>query len=327
MESIILTGGAGYIGSHTAKYLQGRGYLPVTVDNLALGHEESVQWGPLEKGDIADAEFLRRVFQKHTPSAVIHFAAFAYVGESVLDPAKYYRNNVAGTLVLLEAMREAGISDFIFSSTCATYGVPQRIPIDETNSQNPINPYGKTKLMVEQILEDYGTAYGLKSVALRYFNAAGADPDGEIGEDHDPETHLIPLVLEAAAGKRKNISVFGKDYPTRDGTCVRDYIHVTDLAQAHFLALEYLKAGGKSDRFNLGNGLGFSVNEVIEAAGRITGKTVPVHYAPRRPGDPPELVGSSEKARAVLGWKPEFASLDAILETAWRWYVKKNALS
>ncbi len=325
MESIVLIGGAGYIGSHTAKYLYGQGYQPVVIDNLSLGHKEAVQWGPLEIGDMTDSEFLRRVFQTYSPTAVIHFAAFAYVGESVTDPAKYYRNNVAGTLVLLDAMREAGIDRLIFSSTCATYGVPQRIPIDESNPQRPINPYGKTKLMVEQILEDYDSAYGLKSVALRYFNAAGADTEAEIGEDHDPETHLIPLVLEAAAGKREHISVFGTDYSTRDGTCVRDYIHVTDLAQAHFLALEYLKEGGASDRFNLGNGLGFTVKEVIETAARITGKSIQVDYAPRRPGDPPELVGSSDKARSVLGWNPQFPSLEVILESAWRWYVKKNS--
>jgi UDP-glucose-4-epimerase GalE len=320
MRTVLLVGGAGYIGSHAAKYLAGKGYLPVVCDNLSLGHREAVKWGPLETGDIADAAFLREVFRKHAPVGVMHFAAFAYVGESVTDPAKYYRNNVAGTMVLLDAMRAAGIGNFIFSSSCATYGVPERIPIDESAPQSPINPYGWTKWMVERMLADYGAAYGLKSVALRYFNAAGADPDGETGEDHDPETHLIPLVLEAAAGRRKQVSVFGSDYPTRDGTCVRDYIHVMDLAQAHLLALEYLLGGGDAANFNLGNGNGYSVNEVIETARRITGKPIAVHYAPRRPGDPAELVGAAEKARRVLGWKPQYGTLEEIIATAWKWH-------
>jgi UDP-arabinose 4-epimerase len=320
MDSILLTGGAGYIGSHSAKRLAARGLLPVVVDDLSLGHRESVKWGPLETGSLGDAAFLRAVMEKHRPQAVMHFAAHAYVGESVTDPAKYYRNNVANTLTLLESMRAAGVGNFVFSSSCATYGVPARIPITEDLPQEPVNPYGRTKLMVERMLEDFDRAYGLKSACLRYFNAAGADPDGEIGEDHEPETHLIPLALDAAAGRREALEVYGTDYPTPDGTCIRDYIHVTDLAQAHHQALLHLTGGGDSLRLNLGNGNGYSVKDVIRTVEEVTGRPVPVRYSPRRPGDPPALVGSHAEAARVLGWRPEFGSLRDIIRTAWDWH-------
>jgi UDP-arabinose 4-epimerase len=324
MDSVLLVGGAGYIGSHTAKYLSGQGYRPVVYDDLSRGHRGAVKWGPLEIGDIGDSARLVEVIGKHAPRAVVHFAAFAYVGESVTDPAIYYRNNVAGTLSLLEAMRATGLRHLVFSSTCATYGVPQTVPIVEESAQNPINPYGRTKLMVEQILADYSQAYDLRSVCLRYFNAAGADPDGEIGEEHDPEPHIIPIVLEVAAGRRKAVSIFGTDYPTPDGTCVRDYIHVTDLAQAHFLALRHLLSGGASVNLNLGNGAGYSVRQVVDAAEKVTGKRVTVEYGPRRPGDPPELVGSAAKARGLLGWQPQYASIEDILRTAWAWHSRRD---
>jgi len=320
MDSVLLVGGAGYIGSHTAKYLAQQGFLPVVYDDLSRGHREAVKWGPLEVGDIADGARLGEVLARHAPRAVVHFAAFAYVGESVTEPALYYRNNVAGTLSLLEAMRAAGVRNLVFSSSCATYGVPAAVPVVEECPQNPINPYGRSKLMIEQVLADYGPAYDFRAICLRYFNAAGADPDGELGEDHDPEPHLIPLVLEAAAGRQPSISIHGSDYPTRDGTCVRDFIHVTDLAQAHALALRHLLAGGASVNLNLGNGAGYSVREVIDAAEKVTGKKIPVTHGPRRPGDPPELVGSAAKARALLGWRPEFASIESIIRTAWAWH-------
>jgi UDP-arabinose 4-epimerase len=322
MDSVLLVGGAGYIGSHTAKYLAQQGFLPVVYDDLSRGHREAVKWGPLEIGDIADGARLAEVLARHSPRAVVHFAAFAYVGESVTDPARYYRNNVTGTLSLLEAMRAAGVGNLVFSSTCATYGIPSAVPVVEECPQNPINPYGRSKLMIEQVLADYARAYQLRAICLRYFNAAGADPDGELGEDHDPEPHLIPLVLEAAAGRRPSISIYGSDYPTRDGTCVRDYIHVTDLAQAHALALRHLLAGGASVNLNLGNGAGYSVREVIDATEKITGKKIPVTHGPRRPGDPPELVGSADKARALLGWQPQYASIESIIRTAWAWHAR-----
>jgi UDP-glucose-4-epimerase GalE len=322
-KAILLVGGAGYVGSHAAKYLASMGYVPVVFDNLSLGHRESVKWGPLEVGDIHDQDALGRAFLRHAPVAVMHFAAFAYVGESVADPAKYYHNNVSGTLSLLEAMRKARVGKLIFSSTCATYGLPAVIPITENMLQCPINPYGRTKLMVEQLLTDYRAAYGLESACLRYFNAAGADPDGEIGEDHEPETHLIPIVLEVAAGRRPCVTVFGNDYPTRDGTCVRDYVHVTDLAQAHYLALRRLLEGRGDLKVNLGNGSGYSVKEVVEAAERVTGRSIKVEYSSRREGDPPELVGSQALARRELGWDPRYGALEEIVGTAWRWHSKK----
>jgi UDP-arabinose 4-epimerase len=319
---ILVTGGAGYIGSHACKALAQAGYTPVSLDNLVYGHRWAVRWGPLQEGDIADRACLDAVIQRYRPAAVMHFAAYAYVGESVQDPGKYYRNNVAGTLTLLEAMRDHGIQRLIFSSTCATYGVPEQIPIDERHPQRPINPYGASKLMIERMLADFDSAHGLRSIALRYFNAAGADPDAEIGEAHDPETHLIPLVLDAAAGARPAITVHGDDYDTPDGTCIRDYIHVTDLAQAHVLALQALEQGADSAVYNLGNGHGFSVREVIDQAARVTGRSVPVAIGPRRPGDPPRLVGDATRIRRSLGWQPHYADLDAILHTAWRWHQR-----
>ena len=324
MDSILLTGGAGYIGSHAAKCLSRQGYLPVVYDDLSRGHREAVQWGPLETGALADTARLIQVFEKHAPKAVMHFAAFAYVGESATDPALYYRNNVAGTLSLLDAMRATRIDRLVFSSTCAVYGIPDSVPIPEENPRRPINPYGRSKHMIEQILADYRNAYGLQSVCLRYFNAAGADPDGEIGEAHDPEPHLIPLVLDAAAGKRAHVTVFGDDYPTRDGTCVRDYIHVSDLAEAHVLAARHLLSGGEGLNLNLGNGAGYSVREVIETAERVTGKKIPYRMEPRRAGDPPELVGNAEKAKTLLGWNPKHGSLEAILGSAWAWHRRKG---
>lgn len=319
---ILIVGGAGYIGSHVNKELNKRGYETVIFDNLSYGHEDFVKWGNFERVDLEDIERLRELFCKYPVDAVMHFAAFTYVGESVEDPQKYYMNNLKNTLNLLQVMLEFDVKYFVFSSTCATYGNPLKIPITEDHPQNPINPYGRAKLMVENVLEDYSHAYGLKYVALRYFNAAGADVDGEIGELHDPETHLIPLILDAASGEREDIKIFGTDYNTPDGTCIRDYVHVTDLADAHIKALEYLKNGGKSDFFNLGNGNGFSVREVIETARKITGKKIKAVEDVRRPGDPPVLVGSSKKAREILKWEPKYDDLSRIVETAWKWHEK-----
>lgn len=321
-NNILVTGGAGYIGSHTCKAVAKAGYTPVTYDNLIYGHPWAVKWGPFEHGDIADKQRLGEVLKQYKPIAVIHFAAFAYVGESMHSPAKYYRNNVAGTLNLLETMRDQGVLNIVFSSTCATYGIPNTIPITEDHIQNPINPYGKSKLMVEHMLNDFDAAYGLKSVALRYFNAAGADPDGEIGELHEPETHLIPLVIEAALGKRDNITVFGTDYDTPDGTCVRDYIHVNDLADAHVLALKHLHSGGESKAFNLSNGNGFSILEVIKQVEQSSGKKISTVMGERREGDPARLVGDAQKISKELGWKPNFAGLDAIVNTALAWHTQ-----
>jgi UDP-arabinose 4-epimerase len=324
LQNVLVVGGAGYIGSHTAKYLKGHGFSPVVYDNLSRGNKWAVRWGPLEEGDISDKQVLLRVMLKYRPIAVMHFAAFAYVGESVKDPSAYYRNNVSGTLALLDAMREAGIDKLVFSSTCAVYGVPETLPITEDFPRQPINPYGAGKLMVERILEDYGKAYGLKHASLRYFNAAGADPENEIGESHSPETHLLPLAIEAGLGRGRGLTVFGRDYPTHDGTCIRDYVHVWDLAQAHHLALAYLLGGGSSDCFNLGNESGHSIGQVIEAISRKAGKPLPVVYEGRRPGDPPALVGSAAKAKSVLGWKPAWANLQDIVETAWNWHARKK---
>lgn len=321
---ILVVGGAGYIGSHAVKELNRQGYETVTFDNLVYGHRDAVKWGAFEEGDMANESRLRDLFSAHEIAAVMHFAAYAYVGESVTDPEKYYFNNVAATLNLLKVMREHGVDKFIFSSTCATYGEPQVVPIPENHPQNPINPYGMSKLMVEKILADYGRAYGLKSIAFRYFNAAGADPDGEIGERHDPETHLIPLVIEALLGGRQ-LKIFGEDYPTADGTCIRDYIHVVDLARAHILGLERLLAGGESAVYNLGNGAGYSVKQIIETAEKVSGRKVPYEVAPRRAGDPAALIGSAEKAISELGWKPEFADITRIVETAWNWHRSRVA--
>lgn len=318
---ILIVGGAGYIGSHMNKMLARQGVETLVLDNLSCGHREAVRWGKFIEGDLADTALLDRIFSAYPVEAVFHFSAFINVGESVTAPAKYYENNVVNTLHLLDAMVRHNVQNFIFSSTCATYGEPERIPIVEEMRQWPINPYGWTKLMVERILADYHRAYGLNFCVLRYFNAAGADPEAEIGERHDPETHLIPLVLDAASGRRESISVYGTDYPTPDGTCVRDYIHVNDLAKAHILALAYIQKEGISADFNLGNGVGYSVRGVIEMVKQVTGREIKVIYGERRPGDPPELVGSSEKARRILGWQPEY-DLRAIIETAWRWHEK-----
>lgn len=323
-RSILVTGGAGYIGSHACKALAQAGYTPVVFDNLVYGHPWAVRWGPLEQGDIADRIRLDAVLQQYEPAAVMHFAAYAYVGESVQNPGKYYRNNVAGTLTLLEALRDHNIDKFVFSSTCATYGEPTQIPIPEHHPQQPINPYGMSKLMIEQILHDFDHAHGLRAMCLRYFNAAGADPAGEIGEAHDPETHLIPLVLDAALGRRPAITVFGDDYATPDGTCIRDYIHVTDLAAAHVLALQALEQGAASTAYNLGNGQGFSVREVIDCARQVTGRAIPVETGPRRAGDPPRLVGDAERIRSELNWQPQYADLKAIVQTAWQWQKGRN---
>jgi len=320
MKNILVVGGAGYIGSHMCKYLRAKGYQPIVLDNLVCGHREAVRWGPFFEGSMDDGALFRRILSDYPVSAVMHFAAFCYVGESVKDPAKYYRNNVADTVSLLEVMLQEKVLNFIFSSSCATYGEPVEVPMSETHQQNPINPYGRTKLMVEQILKDFRSAYGLESIALRYFNAAGADPDGDLGEDHHPETHLIPLVLQMALGKRPHIEVFGDDYPTKDGTCIRDYIHVCDLAQAHLLALERLLNGYPGGVYNLGNGAGYSVKEVVQVAREVTGRSIPVRVIGRRAGDPAVLVGSSLRAISDLGWKPEFADLRTIIETAWRWH-------
>lgn len=322
--AILICGGAGYIGSNINKLLSQKGYNTIVFDNLVYGHRELAKWGRLIEGDLSDTQAIDRVFEENKIDAVFHFAAYAYVGESVHEPAKYYHNNVTCTLNLLEAMRKHGCEKIIFSSTCATYGIPETVPITEDMPQNPINPYGATKLMVERIFKDYAAAYGLKFAVLRYFNAAGADPEGEIGEWHQPETHLIPLVLDAAAGVRESIQVFGTDYPTPDGTCVRDYIHVYDLATAHLLALEHLNRGGQSDFFNLGNAKGTSVLEVIDAVKAVTGKDFRVDYSPRRAGDPPMLVGSSEKAASVLGWEPKYADIESIVSHARNWYQKLN---
>jgi UDP-glucose 4-epimerase len=326
-STILVTGGAGYIGSHAVLSLQQAGYNVVVLDNLVYGHRELVEEvlkTKLVVGDTNDRPLLDDLFATHEIAAVMHFAAYAYVGESVGDPAKYYRNNVTGTLTLLEAMLAANIKKFVFSSTCATYGVPKTVPIPEEHPQDPINPYGMTKLMVERILADFHTAYDFKSVCFRYFNAAGADTEGRLGEDHNPETHLIPLVLQAALGKRDSISVFGTDYPTPDGTCIRDYIHVNDLATAHVLGLNYLLQGGDSQAFNLGNGSGFSVKEVIEMAKTVTGREIKVVECDRRPGDPPALVGSSDKAKEILGWQSQYADLKQIITHAWNWHQKRH---
>lgn len=321
-DSILVTGGAGYVGSHACKALAIAGYNPVVYDNLVYGHEWAVKWGPFEKGDILDRERLDEVIRQYQPAAVMHFAAFAYVGESVNAPGKYYRNNVAGSLTLLEAMRDHEIPNIIFSSTCATYGHPNQVPIPENHPQSPINPYGWSKLMIEQMLRDFDTAHNLKSVSLRYFNAAGADPDGEIGEDHNPETHLIPLIFDAATGKSPSITIFGDDYDTPNGTCIRDYIHVTDLADAHVKALRHLEAGNLSTAYNLGNGKGYSVREVIDTAKSITGKTINEVIGDRRPGDPPKLIGDPSKVRRELGWFPEYVDLEKIIRTAWAWHLR-----
>lgn len=319
---ILIVGGAGYIGSHMVQHLLSSGHEVVVADNFSAGFRDALvaAGSPVvAELDIADAAAVAVLFSAHRFDAVLHFASFIQVGESVAEPAKYYANNFAATLTLVEAMVQAGVQRFIFSSTAAVYGDPVYVPIDEAHPKAPINPYGRSKWMVEQMLEDFDRAYGLKSVCLRYFNAAGADPGGALGERHEPETHLIPLVLQAAAGRRQAITVFGRDYDTPDGTCIRDYIHVSDLVDAHALALDYLQRGGASTAFNLGNGNGFSVQEVIDTARRVTGRAIDVVDAPRRAGDPPRLVADACRARAVLGWQPRFADVDTIVAHAWAW--------
>lgn len=324
-ETVLVTGGAGYIGGHTAKALAMAGYLPVVYDNLVSGHERAVRWGPFVRGDILDRAALGDVISAYGPRAIIHFAGFASVGQSMDDPGLYYRNNVAGSLSLLEAARDHGIEQLVFSSSCAVYGVPHHTPIVESARTKPISPYGQSKLMVERLLQDFSRAHGLRSISLRYFNAAGADPDLEIGEDHDPETHLIPLVLDAASGRRRDVTILGSNYRTPDGTCIRDYVHVSDLAEGHLRALQALKAGAPTSVYNLGCGLGFSVREVIAAAERITGLQVPVSYGERRAGDPPILVGDCSMACRDLGWAPRYADLDVMLRTAWSWHQKLHS--
>ena len=326
MNSILVTGGAGYIGSHTCKALHHAGFTPVTLDNLVYGHREAVKWGPFIEGDLNDRALLEQVIREHAVTAVIHFAAYAYVGESMQYPEKYFSNNVVNTLNLLDVMKNCGAGNIVFSSTCATYGVPTRLPIDEQHPQHPVNPYGESKLFVERVLQWYEVAHGIKSVPLRYFNAAGADAEGEIGEDHTPETHLIPLIIEAALGLRSHVQVFGTDYPTPDGTAIRDYIHVTDLGDAHVKALEYLLAGGDSVALNLGTGNGYSVKEVISAVEKVSGRPVPVQLAPRRPGDPSELVADAVNANQRLGWRSTHSSLENIARTAWQWHQAGQTL-
>jgi UDP-glucose-4-epimerase GalE len=317
---VLITGGAGYIGSHTAKIMAQAGHTPVVADNMSFGHEYAVKWGPLEKGDLGDPTFLKNLFGKHKIEAVVHFAASTFVGESMTDPRKYFRNNSVNTLNLLDAMLDAGVKEIVFSSTCATYGDPIRMPLDETHPQNPVNPYGESKFFVERMLHWYSQAYGLRYAALRYFNAAGADPDGEIGEDHTPETHLIPLVIDAALGKRSHISVFGTDWPTPDKSAVRDYIHVNDLADAHVRALQRLKSHGENLKLNLGTGNGNSVREVIAAVEAVSGRKVPVVESPRRAGDPAVLVADPRKARETLQWNPRYGDIRTVVEHAWKWH-------
>ena len=327
-NKILIVGGAGYIGSHMVKYLANRGFVPIVLDNLSTGHAESARFGQLVVGDLADQALLDQLFNEHEFTAVMHFAAASLVGESMEHPAKYYRNNVSNTLNLLDAMVKHGVKDFIFSSTAAIFGEPQYTPIDEAHPKNPINPYGASKLMIERILEDYAAAYGLNSVSLRYFNACGADPEGDLGELHDPETHLIPLVLQAASGRRESIKIFGSDYPTPDGTCVRDYIHIVDLCQAHYKALEKLldQSISGAQGFNLGNGNGFSVKEVIETAGAVVskdGKTITVDKADRRPGDPAVLVADARAATEIFNLQPKYSNLEEMVEHAWAWESKQ----
>lgn len=321
---ILIVGGAGYIGSHVNKLLNRSGFKTVVFDNLFRGNRDFVKWGEFVLGDLADKDQIRLCFRKYPIEAVMHFSAFAYVGESVVHPARYYLNNVANTLNLLEVMTESNVRYFIFSSTCATYGIPEEIPIGEDHPQKPINPYGKSKLMIEEILEDYDKAYDIRHINLRYFNAAGADPEVEIGERHDPETHLIPLAIYSALGMNDSVKIFGTDYPTKDGTCIRDYIHVADLSDAHMKALEYLMDKDNSDSFNLGNGIGHSVREIIDAVKRISGKDFKVTESERREGDPPVLISNYKKAGEILDWRPQYADIDTIVETAYRWHSRNT---
>ncbi len=324
--NVLVVGGAGYIGSHTALALAEAGHTPVVFDNLEHGHEWAVQWGPLVNGDLADHDLLVNTMRDHRIEAVIHFAGYINVGESVLNPRKYFDNNVTKSLGLLNAMLDSDVGMIIFSSSCAIYGEPLYLPLDESHSQNPISPYGDTKLSVERMLRWYGAAYGLKWAALRYFNAAGADPESRIGERHDPETHLIPLAIEAALGRRAPIQIFGTDYPTPDGTNIRDYSHVLDLASAHVNAISYLERGGTSRGLNLGSGTGYSVREIIRSVERIGGTPVPYREGPRRAGDPPELVADATLARRLLDWTPVYTDLDEIVRTAWAWHAGEQVV-
>jgi UDP-arabinose 4-epimerase len=321
-RTVLVTGGAGYVGSHACKALAAHGFLPVAYDNLSCGYEDSVRWGPLERGDIGDRARLDSAISSHRPVAIMHFAAFIAVGESVADPGRYYRNNVAGSLNLMEAARDHGIGVMVFSSTAAVYGIPESVPIPEDAPKQPINPYGYSKWMVECMLRDFGVAHGLKSASLRYFNAAGADPDGDAGERHEPETHLIPLALDAVAGNGRPLTVFGEDYATADGTCIRDYIHVSDLAEAHVAALEALLGGADSSAYNLGTGKGFTVREVLDTIEAVTGRPVPYSVGPRRAGDPAALVADPSAANRDLGWQPKISDLESIVATAWAWHQK-----
>lgn len=316
---VIVAGGAGYIGSHMVRMLRDEGYRPIAVDNLSTGHADAVQAGELRQGDIGDAAFMGDLLRETRPACVMHFAASSLVGESMQQPGKYWRNNLVQTLSLLDALVDSGVKHFIFSSTAAVYGNPRQVPIPESHPTEPINPYGHTKLAVEHLLQDYDSAHGLKSIVLRYFNAAGAHPDGSLGERHEPETHLIPLVLQVASGRRTEIARFGSQHPTPDGSCIRDYIHVQDLCEAHLLALRRLESGAASATYNLGNGVGHSVNEVIAAARRITGHPIAVRDDPARAGDPPVLVAEAALARTELGWSPRFDGLDSIISDAWQW--------
>jgi UDP-glucose 4-epimerase len=324
MESILVSGGAGYIGSHVVRALAESGMHPVVFDNLSEGHAEAVRGHEMVVGDINDGAALREAFRKYDIKAVMHFSAFAYVGESVTNPEKYYLNNVGATLNLLAAMKDRGIDKFIFSSSCATFGDPLYLPIDEIHPQSPVNPYGRTKLMVEEILKDYHAAYGLKYFILRYFNAAGAHPDGTIGESHRIETHLIPLVLKTLTGEKQNVSIFGTDYDTSDGTCIRDYIHVCDLASAHLAALNILMAGGGGGAINLGTGKGKTVREIITAVEEVTGKTVPVVEGARRAGDPAGLYAANGEAKKILHFNPQYMDIREIIKTAWNWELHKK---
>jgi UDP-glucose-4-epimerase GalE len=321
---VLVTGGAGYIGSHTAKVLARSGFEPIVLDNLSAGHRWAVKWGPLVEGDLGDSALIREVIKTHRVQAVVHFAGFAYVGESVQRPRQYFRNNVAYTLRLLDVMTDLRVRHIVFSSSCATYGIPTSVPIREEEAQTPINPYGESKRMVERILDWYGKAYGLRSTSLRYFNAAGADPDGELGEDHSPETHLIPLAIQAALGEKPALEIYGTDYPTPDRTAIRDYTHVMDLAEAHVAALRRMLKSHENSSFNLGTGKGHSVRQVVAAVERVSGRRVPVREAQRRAGDPPELVADPAKARELLSWKPQHSSLESIVQTAWNWHISRR---
>ncbi|MDB5875942.1 MAG: UDP-glucose 4-epimerase [Ramlibacter sp.] len=319
---VLVTGGAGYIGSHACKALAKAGHEPIVFDNLSTGHVGAVRWGPIVVGDIRNPADLDAALRLHKPEMVMHFAALAYVGVSMTDPGAYYGTNIGGTLCLLEAMQRAGIGEIVFSSTCATYGEPDQLPITESTMQRPINPYGFSKLAAERLLADFERAYGLKWVALRYFNAAGADPEGELGEEHDPETHAIPLAIQSALGLRGAFKVMGTDYATPDGTAIRDYVHVSDLAQAHCLAVDYLLSGGESGAFNLATGIGVSVRDIVDAVSRATGRLVPIIEGPRRAGDPEALYATGELAREVLGWTPRYISIVETVETAARWFMR-----